>query len=151
METTVPYILQVNTNKVQFLAIAFSVVLLGFIFNLIRQKKIKEEYSILWLGLGFIFMVFSIWRKGLDFISELMGVAYPPAALFLILIMAVFLILIQFSMIISKHSENNKNLSQEFALMKHELEIAKKEIKNLRSEVRDSQEIRVKIEKEFTS
>ena len=126
----VPYILEVNTDKVQVLAIVFSLFLVSFIVGLIRKKKIKEEYSILWLGISFSFLLFSFWRQGLDVISELIGVAYPPAALFMILLVAAFLIMIQFSMIISKQSENNKNLSQEYALLKHEMEELKKEVRS---------------------
>lgn len=132
MEDT-PYSLAVNITKMQYIAIAGSLALMFFILNLIRKKRIKEEYSLLWLFLAIVFLVLSIWREGLDYISQFMGVAYPPAALFLILLMAIFMILIQFSIIISNHADNNKNLTQEHGLLKFELENLKKRLKELES------------------
>jgi len=112
----------VDTSRIQFLAIAVSIFFFLFIIELIREKKLKEQYSLLWLFFSVLFVVFSIWRNGLHFISRLMGIAYPPAAFFMIFFMAVFLILIQFSVIISKLSEENKKLAQELGLMKKEME-----------------------------
>lgn len=131
MDERVPYSLDVNIFKMQYIAIAGSIALLLFILNLIRRKRIKEEYSLLWLFLSLVFLVFSVWREGLDYISKLMGVAYPPAALFLILLMAIFMILIQFSIIISKQAENNKNLTQEHGLLKFEHENLKRRVNEL--------------------
>lgn len=137
MQQQVPYHLDVNINKVQILAIVFSFVLLGFIVGLIRKKHIKEEYSVLWLGVSFVFILFSLWREGLDYVSAAIGVAYPPAALFMLLLVASFLILIQFSVIISRQSENTKNLAQEHALLKLEYEELKKEIQEVKHEVKE--------------
>ena len=111
-----------NIQTTQYIAIFVSISLFLYIFYLIRKKKIKEEYSLLWLASSFIFIVFSIWRHGLEFFAKLMGIAYPPAALFLILMLAIFLILIEFSINISKLMDNNKILAQELALLKNKIE-----------------------------
>ena len=137
MDQRAPYALDVNIFKMQYIAIIGSVVLLVFILNLIRRKRIKEEYSLLWLFLSFVFILFSVWREGLDYISRLMGVAYPPAALFLILLMAIFMILIQFSIIISRQTENNKNLTQEHGLLKFEHENLKKRVEELEAKPKE--------------
>lgn len=109
---------QVNTNLIQYFAIVGSVSLLIFIFYLVRNKKIKEQYSILWIILSFVFILFSIWREGLNYLAAMIGIAYPPIAFILILVMSIFLILIQYSIIISQLKETNKNLIQEIALLK---------------------------------
>ena len=111
-----------NIQTTQYIAIFVSISLFLYIFYLVRKKKIKEEYSLLWLASSFIFIVFSIWRHGLEFFAKLMGIAYPPAALFLILMLAIFLILIEFSINISRLTENNKILAQELALLKNKIE-----------------------------
>lgn len=108
-------------GKTDIFAIVGSVLLLLFVIELIRKKKIKEEYSLLWIFSSIIFVILSLWREGLEYIAQFMGVAYPPTALLLVLIIAVFLILIQFSILISKLSENNKRLIQEIALLRNEL------------------------------
>jgi len=108
-------------SQIQIVAIAVSIILFLFIMYLIRSQRLKEEYSLLWIFFSLVFMVFSFWRNGLDYVSEFLGVAYPPAALFMILLMAIFLILIEFSIIISKLSDKNKSLAQEIGLLKHRL------------------------------
>lgn len=123
----------VNINKMQIIAIAGSILLFFFILYLVRKKRIKEEYSLLWIFFSVIFIVLSFWRQGLDYIAMLIGVAYPPTAILLILLMAIFMILIQFSIIISKLSETNKTLCQEIGLLKLEIENIKKDISQPKS------------------
>ncbi len=114
-----------NIQTTQAIAIGVSVGLFLYILYLVRKKKIKEEYSLLWLFSSIVFIFFSIWRDGLEYFAELVGIAYPPAALFLILLLAIFLILIEFSVIISRLSEESKILAQEVALLKLRLEESK--------------------------
>jgi hypothetical protein len=111
----------INTDKIQYFAIAGSIIFLIFVIILVRNKKIKEEYSVLWLFFGIIFFIISVWRDVLMLISGFIGIAYPPVAFLLILIMAIFLILIQFSVVISKLKENNKNLTQKIGLLEDDL------------------------------
>ncbi len=83
-----------------------------------------------WLAFALVFIVFSFWRGGLDFFAGLIGVVYPPAAVFLLMLSAVFIILIQFSVIISKLSNNNKSLVQEMGILKQEVQELKDREKN---------------------
>ncbi len=108
-------------SQIQIVAVIVSISLFLFIMYLIRSQRLKEEYSLLWIFFSLVFIVFAFWRSGLDYISDFLGVAYPPAALFMILLMAIFLILIEFSMIISKLSDKNKSLAQEIGLLKQRL------------------------------
>ncbi len=126
-------ILQIGLSQIQTIAIIASVLFLLLILFLIHRKRIKEEYSLLWIFFAIIFIIFSVWRDGLDYLANLMGVSYPPAALFLILLIAVFLILIEFSIIISKLSDKNKTLIQEIGMIKQEL-------KKLQEEEKEDQE-----------
>ena len=132
---------EVDTSRIQYIAIAGSVILLLVILELIRSKKIKEEYSLLWLLFSVVILLISIFRDFLEVFSQLTGIAYAPAALFLLLIMAVFVILIQFSVIISKISERNKKLNQEVGILKMELEemkgrVEKRKERNERNDIR---------------
>ena len=116
-------------HRVQFFAIIGSVTIFLFIIELIRKRKIKEQYSLLWFFSGVVFIILSVWEGGLAQIASFVGIAYPPAALQMILIVAIFLILIQFSVIISRLSDKNDKLVQEIALLKGKLE-AKEEMES---------------------
>lgn len=118
-----------GVSQIQAIAITASILFLLLILFLIQRKRIKEEYSLLWIFFAIVFIIFSFWREGLDYLANLMGVSYPPAALFLILLIAVFLILIEFSIIISKLSDKNKTLAQEIGMIKQELKKLQEEEK----------------------
>lgn len=112
----------VQVFRIQILAIVGSILLIVFILELIRRKRLKEEFSILWLGMGAIFLIISLFRGLLDRFSVLVGIGYPPAALFLILIIGLMLILIHFSVAISELKEANKKLAQELGLLRRQME-----------------------------
>jgi hypothetical protein len=112
----------VQTTRIQILAIAGSVILVFFILELIRRKRLREEFSILWLAMGVVFLVLSIFRGLLDKFSYMIGIGYPPAALFLILIMGLLIILVHYSVAISELKETQKKLVQEIGLLKAALE-----------------------------
>jgi hypothetical protein len=111
----------VQVFRIQVLAIVGSLALIIFIIELIRRRRLKEEFAVLWLGMGVVFLVISLFRGLLDKFSVLVGIGYPPAALFLILIMGLMVILIHFSVAISELKESNKRLAQQLGLLKQEI------------------------------
>lgn len=88
-------------GPIQILSILFSFFLLVLIVYLIRKKKIREEYAILWIAIFFVFLILSLFRGIIDKISLLLGIQYQPASLFLILIGCTFLLMFHFSLVIS--------------------------------------------------
>ena len=115
--------MNVDITRIQYIGIICSFTFLFIIFQLMRKKYIKEKYALLWIFFGVVFAVLAISRKILDVCSFTIGIAYPPAALLLLFTIALFFILIQFSIVISKLNEKNQKLVQELGLM--ELEIRK--------------------------
>ena len=108
--------------KMQIISLVFSVFILYIIFEMVRKKKIKEEYSILWFGIGFIFLLISAFPGVIDKLGNLFGIAYAPTLILLLLIAFILVVLIHFSVVLSKLSEKNKDLIQEVGLLKHELD-----------------------------
>ena len=125
---------EINTGHIQTIAIVVSIFFFLLILYLIKNRRIKEEYSLLWIFFSIVFMLFSLWREGLDYVAHFIGIAYPPAALFMVLLMAVFLILIEFSIIISKLSDKNKTLAQEIGILRQKI----KEMQDSRLKIQDS-------------
>lgn len=114
--------MEVQIFRIQIVAVLGSLGVLAAIIHLLRGKKLREEYSLLWLAIGVGFLVLSLWRDLLTRISYALGVAYPPAALFLILIMGAYLLLLHYSLVISKLADKNRELAQELGLLKMEVE-----------------------------
>lgn len=109
-------------QTIQIISIIGSLLFLITIIELIRRKLLKEAYAIIWLVFGCLFLFFSCWRKALDYIAQAIDIAYPPAMLFLLLIIAITLVLIQFSVVISRQSDQIKTLTQELAVLKQQKE-----------------------------
>jgi hypothetical protein len=120
----------ISENRIQVLSVIGSLLLVWFILGLIKRKKLKEEYSLLWLAFAFIFVLLSVFRPLLEIFAQAVGIVYAPAALLLVLALSTFFILIQFSTVISKLSESNKNLIQEVGILKAELKKIKTQIKD---------------------
>jgi len=119
----------IDTNIIQYISILGSIVFIGLIVMLIRSKKIKEEFAILWLFFGSVFLLLSIWRGSLEIIARVLGIAYAPAAIFLILIIAIISILIHLSLITSRLTDQAKVMIQELGLLNMEMDTLKKKSK----------------------
>lgn len=109
------------TTKLQIVAIVVSSGLLLSILELVRRRRLSERYALLWLGSAVVLLVLSAWADLLDRVSDLVGVASPTNALFAIAFGFVLLLLLHFSVTVSRLSEENKLLAQEAARLDQEL------------------------------
>jgi hypothetical protein len=108
-------------GPIQILSILFSFFLLVLIVFLIRKKKIREEYAILWIAIFFVFLILSLFRGIIDKISLLLGIQYQPASLFLILIACTFLLMFHFSLVISDLKKKINAMATALAILEEGL------------------------------
>jgi hypothetical protein len=106
---------------VQLFAALASVLLLGIVIELIRERKLRERYALLWLATAGLILFFAVWRSGLHNLSKALGVAYPPNALFVLALLFVLVLLLHFSTVISKLSDRSTALTQRLALLEERL------------------------------
>ncbi len=111
-------------DLLKLLAIVASGLLLFIVVELVRRGRLKEKYSLLWLLSGGILLIFSSSRDILEYVSHLLGIFYPPSLLFLVAFLFLLLITLHFSVVISGLSEKNKQLAQEVALLRQQIEEA---------------------------
>ncbi|HZU20852.1 MAG TPA: DUF2304 domain-containing protein [Gaiellaceae bacterium] len=108
--------------KVSIAATAASIVLVLVVFELVRSRRLRERYALLWLLTGFVLVALSAWRGGLNTIAGWLGVrGYPPAVLFAVGLLFVILVLLHYSTVISRLSDQNVILAQRLALLELEL------------------------------
>lgn len=108
---------------VSIVAAIASLLLLGVIFELIRSRRLQERYALLWLLTGVVLLALSLWRGGLNTIAGWVGIeTYPPAALFAVGALFILAVLLHYSTVISKLSEQNILLAQGLALLQSQLE-----------------------------
>ncbi len=103
-------------DRIQFFSILFSLCIFFFIFKLVKNRRMKEEYSLLWFTMSLFLIYMSIDRFAIDRLGSLVGVAYPPSVLMLMTTGFTFLMLIHLSIVISRLSDQNKELIQELGI-----------------------------------
>ena len=124
------------TDRVQILAVAVSVLLLLVVLELVRRRKLIEEYSIVWILGALAMLGLSIWRDLLDRGARLLGVFYPPSLLLMLLVVVVFVALLWFSVILSRQRRLIERLMEETAVLAAELRDAQTEGRDRNYEVR---------------
>ena len=95
-----------------------SIILILVVIELVRGRRLKERYALLWLATGVVLLVLSAWRGGLNTIAGWVGVtSYPPAVLFAVATLFILLVLLHYSTVISKLTDENVELAQRIALL----------------------------------
>lgn len=124
METRVKIIAimaSVREARVQIIAILASVLLLVVVLELVRRRRLLERYAVLWLLSAAVLVVLSVWRNLLAQIAHRLGIAYAPNALFLIAFGFVAVLLLHFSLAVSRLADQSKVLAQRLALLQARL------------------------------
>jgi hypothetical protein len=107
--------------RVSIVAAIAAIILLAIIFELIRSRRLQERYALLWLATGGVILFFALWRGALGQFADLVGIAYPPSALFVVASFFILVVLLHYSTVISELSERNLALAQRLALLEQQL------------------------------
>ena len=107
---------------VSIAGVVASLVLLVVVLELIRSRRLRERYALLWLLTGLVMLALSAWRDGLNTIAGWAGVTgYPPAVLFAVGVFFILVVLLHYSTVISKLADQNVILAQRLALLEERL------------------------------
>lgn len=109
------------SSVVQILSVAVSAALLVLVIELVRRRRLTEEYSFIWIACAVALLALSIWRDVLDAVARWLGVYYPPAVLLLVLILFVFVGLLYFSVTISRQRQQIERLIEDVAILEARL------------------------------
>jgi hypothetical protein len=96
---------------------AASGLLLLVVLELVRQRRLLERYAVLWLFSALVLLGLAVWSGLLEQIAHAIGVIYPPNALFLIAFGFVLVLLLHFSIAVSRLSDQTKVLAQRLAML----------------------------------
>jgi hypothetical protein len=107
--------------RAQLFVVALGLLVLLFILNQVRRKRVREEYSLLWILSASVLVLCAMFIKGVERLSHLVGIYYPPAFLFLVAILMVMVLQFHFSTVISTLRDQNKNLTQDLGILEAEV------------------------------
>jgi hypothetical protein len=106
----------------RIIAIAISGGLLLLILELVRRKRLMERYALLWLFSTVLLLVLSVWSGLLTSLASALGISYPPSALFAVAFGVVLVLLIHFSLAVSRLSDQNKVLAQRMGILQRRVQ-----------------------------
>ena len=104
-------------SRIQILAVVASGILLLVVLELVRRRRLLERYALLWLLSGVVLLALSTFRGLLEDAASVIGIEYPPSALFFIAFAFVLLLLLHFSVAVSRLADQSKVLAQQLALL----------------------------------
>jgi hypothetical protein len=111
-----------DVSRLQLLAIVVTAGLFILVFELVRQRRLLERYALLWLFSSAVLLALSIWRGALEELASAVGIFYAPSALFAVAFGFVLVLLLHFSLVISRLAEQTKVLAQRIGLLQHEVD-----------------------------
>ena len=106
-------------NKLLYILIGFF--FLFYIFNRVRNKKLSEKESIIWVVISILILILSIFPTISDKIALSVGVAYGPSFLFLMAILGVYILLLRKEEQITDLNIKLKELAQKNAIMEQKM------------------------------
>ncbi len=115
-------------TRVQLVAVLASIGLFLIVLELVRRRRLLERYALLWLFSAVALLALAGFQPLLVQVAELIGIKYPPSALFLIAFGFVLVLLLHFSVAVSRLSDQSKVLAQRVAMMEERLNRAGVEV-----------------------
>lgn len=109
-------------TRLQIVSIIVSVGLFLFVFELVRRRRLMERYALLWLFAATILLGLSVWSSLLNQLSDAVGVQYGPSALFAVALGFVVILMLHFSLVISRLTDQNKVLAQRVAILQSQVD-----------------------------
>jgi hypothetical protein len=118
----------VTPLRVSLFGVVASLLLLLVVLELVRGRRLKERYALLWLATGGVLLLLSAWRGALNTIAGWVGVeTYPPAVLFAVATLFILLVLLHYSTVLSKLTDENVELAQRVALLEERVSRAQRQ------------------------
>lgn len=108
--------------RVSIAAAIASILVILIVLELIRGRRLKERYALLWLATGVVLLILSLWRGALTTTAGWVGVeTYPPAILFAAATLFIIVVLLHYSTVLSRLTDDNVRLAQEIGLIRERL------------------------------
>lgn len=109
-------------SRIQIVSILAMAGLLGVVFDLVRRRRLMEGYALLWLLSVAALLLLATWRDLLELFANAIGIFYAPSALFAAAFGLTLMLLLHFSLVISRLSDQNKVLAQRIGILEHDLD-----------------------------
>ena len=114
--------------RTQLFVVLAGIAILLFVLYLVRNKHLREQYSLLWILAALVLIFSAVFIDWLEKLSHAVGIDYPPAFLFLVAIVMMLVLQIHFSTVISNLREQNRALIQDLGILTAQMRDLRKQI-----------------------
>jgi hypothetical protein len=104
------------------LVIVLAAAVIAFIVALVRSRRLRAKYSVLWFSIGIGLAILAIFPGLLSWVSDRFGIAYPPATFMLLALSFLLVLVLHFSWELSRLEDRTRALAEEYALLRLELD-----------------------------
>ena len=105
----------------RLLPLAASILITVVTVELVRRRKLREEYAMLWLSASGVLLAFAVFPRLLFYISNLLGLFYLTTMVVLCFSFLA-LVLVHLAMVVSRMADDSRSMAQRLALMEQRLE-----------------------------
>ncbi|WP_240913356.1 DUF2304 domain-containing protein [Paenibacillus favisporus] len=110
-----------NLN-IYLISFCISLAFAGTILYLIRKRRLREQYALLWLLMSVIMMALSLFPSLLDEVAQRIHIYYAPSLLYLLSVVAVLFILLHLTMAVSTLTHRVIVLTQTLGLQEQRIQ-----------------------------
>lgn len=104
-------------TRLQIVSVVGAGALLLIVLELVRRRRLLERYALVWLASAAGVLVLAIFAGSLGWLARLFGIESGPNALFFVALGFVMLLLLNFSVAVSRLTDQSKILAQRQAIL----------------------------------
>ena len=109
-------------TRIQVVAILATALLFVVVFEAVRRRRLMERYALLWLFCTAVLLGLAVWKDALEEVAAAVGIYYAPSALFAIALGFISMLLLHFSLVISRLADQTKVLAQRVRILQARLD-----------------------------
>jgi hypothetical protein len=109
-------------TRIQIVAILATAALFFVVFEAVRRRRLMERYALLWLFCTAVLLGLAVWKDALEEFASAVGIYYAPSALFAIALGFISVLLLHFSLVISRLADQSKVLAQRVGILQDRID-----------------------------
>ncbi|MGC4109751.1 MAG: DUF2304 domain-containing protein [Nocardioides sp.] len=103
-------------------ALVAAFVAVGLVFEMLRRRRLREKYAVIWILIGAAILIFAIWPGLLTTLSRAVGIDTPSNLLFVLSLAVSFFVALQLSSEVGDLEEETRTLAEEVGLLRMRLD-----------------------------
>ena len=108
-------------TRLQIISVLAMLGLFVLVFELVRRRRLMERYALLWLFSSATLLALACWGDLLRSFADTVGIFYAPSALFAVALSLVLVLLLHFSLVISRLADQSKVLAQRVGMLQQQV------------------------------